>query len=62
MGLIFLSYCVLSESLLFGQFLCILRIKIASEVAYLRNAPKQLRPDRDAYPFLKHLPFLNELT
>jgi hypothetical protein len=27
-----------------------LRIKIASEVAYLQNAPKQSRPDRDAYP------------
>jgi hypothetical protein len=26
-----------------------LRIKIASEVAYPQNAPKQSRPDRDAY-------------
>jgi hypothetical protein len=27
-----------------------MRIKIASEVAYLQNAPKQSRPDCDAYP------------
>jgi hypothetical protein len=50
MGLISLSYCVLSESLLFGEFVCIIKIKIVSEVAYPQNAPKQLRPDRDAYP------------
>jgi hypothetical protein len=28
-------------------------MKIASEVAYLRNAPKQSSPDRDAYPYFE---------
>jgi hypothetical protein len=58
MGSISSSFFVLSGSLLFGSSLCNRRLIITSEVAELRNVPRQScldELDHVAYPILKPL-------
>jgi hypothetical protein len=61
-GLISLSFCVLSESFLFGTFICNRSPVFALEVVKPRldNPPRQAQSR--CVPILKHSAFLNEMS